>query len=161
MLRHILLATAVVLANPAYAQWIYQEQGGAFDDTPLRIALTGSQFYGLALRCRNTYDLELLFITPEQAEANTIGTFNEMRPLILLRIDDAEPREFPAIADLSDGNLGLIAETDADLATALIDAKRRVAVAVRVMGQLFHEEEFSVQGSTRSVCQLFDGCQLG
>lgn len=147
-------------ATGADAAWLHDEQGGAFSDTPLQIAVGSSGPYGFGFRCHGSEDLEALFLTPERVSDEAAEMTSVIPMTLLVRVDDNEPHEIEAAGNVLDGKLGILAEVTPDLADEVEGAVRRVAVAVDMLGQTYHETEFDVRGSTAAVAALKAGCGL-
>lgn len=150
---------ALVLGpSVAHAQWLHQEQGGAFDDKKMQIAVTAMGNYGFGFRCTGGDDLTAIFLTPEEATDSALETLNLLKPQLLLRVDDLKPHEISASAESTDKGLGVMAEVAGDVAREVRDGAKRVSIAVRVMGEIYHETEFSLRGSTSSISKLMEAC---
>lgn len=154
---------AGLVAGAAQAQWLHQETGGAFDDNPMQLAATaiGGGAYGLGLRCTSPDDLVVLFITPERIEGGLAEIMTSMSPDLLIRVDDNDPVEVkPSIEGQDGDDLSAIAEIDVALVDEINAATRRVSVAIRLAGDLYHETEFNVRGSTAATATLMEKCGL-
>ncbi len=151
------------LATTATAQWIYQEHGSVFEATGTHLALVVSGIYGAGLRCTNSNDLTFIFITPERVDNNnddTLQFLNSVSPELLIRVDDNDIITLSAQADETELGLSLFAASPVSLAEQVIAARSRISVAARVLGQLFHEQSFSVGGSTASVSRIKELCNF-
>ena len=148
-------------AAPASAQWMHDEQKGAFSDVTTNLAFTALGKYGLGFKCTSQDDLMLVFGTPEAIEEQSILTLmTASQPAILVRVDDESILELTGTADAPQGNLMLYSAVDADFLDGASAATRRIAVAVRVLGEMYHEVEFGVMGSGRAIDLLKDGCGI-
>lgn len=155
----VFLASAA-LATPAAAEWHFQEQGSAFDEKKIRVAIAVRPGYAFAFRCTGKDDLDVAFITPEAVEQDAVETLNAVQPEILVRVDDNEIITIPAVIDTGNTEMVLRGVPPTHLATQVIEASSGVSVAVRVIGQLYHEQEFDVLGSTKSVQDLLKACSI-
>lgn len=159
----LLFAAAMILSiltTQASAQWVHQEHGSAFDSQRTQLALTTRGQYAVGLRCTSATDLTVVYITSEAVDSSTLANINMAAPEVLVRIDQNDPFTLPATAELIDGNLSLLADAPVEIANQLITASATASVAVRMLGQIYHETAFNVRGSTASVTTLFDRCSL-
>lgn len=143
----------------ANANWVFQEQGGAFSDDSLKLAVTVSQT-GLALgvRCTNSDKLELAFITEEKIKAKTADTLNLLAPLLRLRVDSNDIIDFDVVLSEADGILMGIATAQPNLLSEIKKAKRKISVVLSIAGEQYHETVFSVRGSTKAMQKLESKC---
>ncbi|WP_156800933.1 hypothetical protein [Oceaniovalibus guishaninsula] len=157
----IVVLAAASFAGPSKAQWMHQEHGGAFDGNAVQMAIAASASYGLALRCRNSDDLEIIYLTPEATEAGTIEVMNAASPTLLLRVDENEMFELAATLELAnDGTVTAISDAPITVPSQVNSATTRVAAALKILGQVFHETEFKVNGSTAATNVLSEKCGL-
>ena len=147
------------LGSSAHAQWMYDEQGGAFSDTKTHIAFTGnSSGYGFGLRCTSIDDLRVVFMTPEEVENSSLKNLNDIGTEILVRVDQNEPYEFIATAQALPTGLGFFASTNGDFVEEFAEGQSDLAVAVRALGQIFHEVRFNTRESQKAIHDMRSGC---
>jgi hypothetical protein len=53
-----------------------------------------------------------------------------------------------------------LGEVDVDLLKSVAAAKSRVAVAMQILGDNYHEKQFNVRGSTNAIGKMLAGCDL-
>lgn len=167
-MRVLLAGLLALAAAPASAEWLYNQQGGAFDDAPMHIAAGQTGAYGFGFRCRYLGTIEAVFITPEQIDADTADMMNQLGVTLLVRADDNEPHRIEGSVESLDGTLAILAEVEHpfgdEVAVPILDevegASRRVAVAFEGIGQIFHETEIDVRGSTSAIAALKQDCGL-
>lgn len=161
MLRFVSVAAiAAFCASAASAQWFHEESGGAFTDTPLQIAGVSVGRYTFGARCTRADDLVLLYITPEQMTSSAARQLTALGPVLLVRVDDDAVLELDAQIDVSGTQAGFVAIPDPELITALAAARGRIAVAARLAGELFHEQEFGVARSGQTLGLLRENCLI-
>ena len=148
-----------LLTSSASAQWVYQGEESAFGGSGTHLALVGDFLYAFGLRCDNS-DLVTVFITPEKVTNDEASVFLLANPKTLLRVDSNPPMTLDAIADSANGKLRVTSVVDRDLAEQVMNAKKRVAVAIEMAGQRFHEKSFTVRGSTNAVKKLLAACSV-
>lgn len=155
-----IIVAAIMSAAPgiASAQWMYQESGGAFDGNALHLGAVSAGPYGFALRCRTADTLEMVFLTPELVDTDTAELMALTFPKILFRVDDLEPFEIEAIAHSQEGLLSLTGEAPPEVLDQVAGANRRIAVAVRVLDEVYHETDFTARGSTAAANSVRSGC---
>ncbi|WP_144295965.1 hypothetical protein [Ancylobacter novellus] len=161
MLRSVFAVVLLLaLSAPAAAQWVYQSDGGEFDDDPLHLAVTAAGKYAFGLRCRKD-STEIVFLTPERiSDDNIVEPMNALEPKLRVRIDKGEIRSFDASIDDADGKLAVIADVDVDFYESVRDAKSSVSVVLTSLGKNYHETKFNVRGSKAAIAKLIKGCAL-
>lgn len=159
---HVGLLVVALLGSTtiASAQWITDEQGGAFDDDPLRIAATAAQDYVFGVRCKADRS-EVVYITPDRSfDRETYKIANSTRPKLRLRIDRGEILTFDAQIDDLDGKAAFIADIGIDVYRAIGNARNSVSVVTVLLGQNYHENSFGVRGTRAAMNKLIAGCKL-
>jgi hypothetical protein len=160
-MRLFAFALAMSVALPVAAEpWVYQEHGSVFEDGKTHIALTAAGSYAVGLRCSGPDDITLIFITPEEADPDNVDLLNQVSPKILVRVDQNDPIEIAAQLDVVESGLTMYGAAPPALGDQLVAAGSGVSVAVRLLGELFHETRFGVQGSTATVSKIMDLCGL-
>ena len=162
MVRLAAITIAVILfSNSAYAYWYFHKEDSAFETSNNFAILTVSDDYGFAIRC-TTDELQARFFTPDQSfkEKDTLVIANSMLPKLLIRIDNKQP--LTLAGTLHKGNNGLVMQADIDRSFVddVSQARRRIAVAMDLLGDIYHETDFSASGSTRVVNKLKKTCPL-
>jgi len=152
---------AVVLATtPASAQWLYQGNESAFDDDGLHLAVTVSGRYGFGLRCRGK-TTEAIYMTPDTSfDADSYKLANISKPLMMIRVDDSPVIEIEVELIDMDGKAAALGEVDPAVFAAARDAKKRVAVALKLLGTNYHEQSFSARGSGNALKKAIAACGL-
>ena len=162
--KYFLLAPFLLIIEAANARWMYLETGGAFDDKPTHVIATVSLGYSLGFRCKDNKSLELIYGTTENAEGSKkeelLRSLNKIDPELLVRIDDNKTLTIETTMTRMQSNVGALSSVQDDVLRQLINANRRISVAVKLAGNLVHEHEFSVTGSTQSGNQLAKNCGL-
>lgn len=162
-MKHVIflcLCGMLFCATDAQAQWVHQEQDNAFDGKRLQISLVVRGNLAVGLQCTNADDLEVVFLTPEEVTADAAAGMNFGRPEILLRVDQKDVHSLRAHASEAQGKLLLQADAPYRVLEELIEAQSAVSVALRFLGAIFHETEFGVMGSTRTLSSLADRCGI-
>ena len=157
----VAVAVAAALATPAAAQWAYDQRGGAFDEAATHLAMTMRETgYSLAVRCQSADDLTLVFLTEETMTDEDSDNLNLFSPLLLVRVDDEAPFELDGVTQVGETGMGIFAPAPIGVLSQINGAKRRVAVAIRVLDDTFHEIEFNARGSTSATAKLKKGCGI-
>ena len=162
MVRRVALAIALsTLVTNAHAQWLFRTEENAFEpDKSMHIAMTvANGGYALGMRCRDG-ERSVIFMTPEKADQ--VSVLNSASPVVMIRVDDNDILEYPA-------QLEVLGDT---VAAGIIDAegvkkafdqaregRRRISVAIKLLGQTMHPTNFNVRGSTRTISQLQEKCE--
>lgn len=156
----ISILTMLVTVQPLKAQWIFQGSESAFGDDAVQLAMTMAKPYALGARCKGD-KIDLVYITPDTSfDKDSYAGMNAMMPEMKVRIDDNPIVVIDAELVDSEGKMLGLAETDTEMLTSIKNAKRRIAIALSVLGKNYHEQSFSVQGSTAAIEKLFKGCNL-
>lgn len=156
----IIAAVATVVATHANANWVYKGSESAFDDNGLHMAVTGTALYGLGFRCRGP-NAEAMYTTPDTSfDTDGYKLANMMQPKLRMRVDDAPVIDLEATLLDIDGSAAALADISPEALAAVRDAKKRVAVVLSLANENYHEQSFSVRGSTRAIEQLFEGCSI-
>ncbi|MFN0263373.1 hypothetical protein ACKTEK_05775 [Tepidamorphus sp. 3E244] len=141
------------------AQWVYQKQESAFGSDSVHLALAaGRGGYALGIRCTGG-DSQIIYITPEKMGDDAVSLINSSGAKLLLRVDEEAVVELDPVASLSDGEALYAADLSIEVAQSIIDARKRVAVAVSWLSNNFHENSFTVRGSTKAVGKILENCQ--
>lgn len=165
ILLRLLFATVAWIgwSCSAGAQWVTHTQEDPFRGNETA-ALTSEGVYSLGFVCTKADDLMMLFVVPEKHDARHDLLLSA--PFKMLVIVDDQPKvTLDARAQVvpSTGWYRFVA-ADADdvapLMKAVASAKRRVAVAVEMLGELAHSKQFTVSGSGRALGKLLANCKL-
>jgi hypothetical protein len=156
-MRSLVFTLAMLAPGVAAAQWHYQGEDSAFGEGGLHIAAVANQLYFFGVRCE-LGQMEAVYATPEDVDDSDTLTLQMLSPEFLLRVDDNEPIEALAVLDSMNGKLRATTEVEYAFADQLRNATRRLAIAIRLGGERFHEQTFSVVGSTRTVDDMMAGC---
>ncbi|MDF1620898.1 hypothetical protein [Pseudothioclava nitratireducens] len=157
----VLIATAAAsFPALAQAQWFNQSWGGAFDGKPNQVAGVESGDYGFALRCTGPVDLVALYITAQSTEDFDFDALNDLGPQVLVRVDEDAPLSLSAVLQDINGYVRAEASAPPELLTQVISAKSRIALALQLDGQLYHEKHFNVVRSTVVGNKLAASCGL-
>lgn len=154
---------ALAAAGAAHADWQHAITEDAFNgDKHIGLALAEPN-YGLGFRCtEGRGDLLLIYMTPERADLEAVKGLTMLGPKLLVIVDDAPRVSLPANVELSAGDDRLAFASDAGDVKALLaaarSAKRRVAVAIEVAGQVLHSVSFRARGSGRALAKVADAC---
>lgn len=154
-----ILAIFYFIASPhiAKAEWLYDVDQSAFGGKAVHLLFNVQIYYGVSVRCDS--QLKILFLTPEDIDSEeTINNINRQWPKLLLRVDDNPPFELTARAFASEGKLFMMAPLDNKFIDELESAQNRVAVAIRMLGTVYHEREFDVLYSTSTAAKLKQAC---
>jgi hypothetical protein len=160
----ITILITMLLASAAHAQWVVTKEDDAFEgDLHIAGAFEGLG-YGVGFRCRDGQAPDLVFMTPEDADAAALQGMAMLGPRILVVIDDDAKVGLGADLDVNAVTGRLMASSsDPNVASLLFrarSAKRRFAVALEVAGKLFHSKSFSAKGSGRALGSLAQSCNL-
>lgn len=166
--RLAISAVAFALSWQARAEWLHTVDENPFTgDGHIAMALEDLSGYGAGFRCTSNTDATLIFATPERISAEDARLLSgEGGPPVdvLVVVDDQPKLTFPAKPDVIVGSekLRFISQTDevADLIRSVMMAKRRVALAVQINGQVLHTKSFSAAGSTKALSALIEGCHI-
>ncbi|WP_422018887.1 hypothetical protein [Roseibium sp.] len=151
-------AVFVGFADVGYAQWLHQKQESAFGSDGLELIITASAGMGFGIRC-SSESIEAVFITKDTSfDDETFLIANATSPKLLLRIDNEAPLELEGMLWDSEGKAAMTAEVEAEFIDGIANAKRRVSVAVKLLGEVYHETSFSAVGSTKAANKLKAGC---
>lgn len=153
-------ALVVFLSGPASAQWVHNAEGSAFDAATMHMAFTGVGEYGVAIRCTNVGDLEIVLIAPEEIDDATISDVNSLGPEMLIRVDDLPPMKLDAKIGPKDNSIVMIAAAPMELLSQVKDGKKEMSSAFGLMGDVFHEQKYNLIGSTAAIEALITGCGL-
>lgn len=152
--------SVILISGTASAQWLHQETGSAFEDTKLQIALVAEGRNAFGLRCSNGTDFEAVFMAPDSMDAEQASLLNALGPELLIRVDDAAPFTLSVQTEMADQNLKMVASSPVELFEQVRDGKSRVSVALRVVGELYHETAFRLNGSTKAVGAVIATCSI-
>lgn len=156
----IVALAVVVAATPASAQWLYQGNESAFGDSGLHLAVTGSGPYGFGLRCSGE-KTEAVYMTPDTSfDTDTYKLANMSKPILMIRVDDNPIVEIEAELINMDGKAAALGDVAPAIFTAVRDAKKRVAVALKLLGENYHEKSFNVRGSGNALKKVIAACNL-
>lgn len=156
----IMFAAAILLigVSGVSAQWHYQAEESAFGTGGVQLAMTGNQNYGFGVRCSGG-NIEAVFLTPDDSfDATTVEMANVTVPKLMIRFDQEQVMELDSSIVLNEGKAGVIAAVETDFIEAVGEAKSRVSVALKLLGEIYHENNFNVRGSTKAAGQLMDAC---
>lgn len=151
-----LVAVIVTVCAPARAQWMYTGEESAFGGTGSHLAATMGGGYVFAFRCDDSGPVAV-YLTPEIFENSDVKDVPPMATM-LLRVDDLEVHKNFAVGESASQKLRFTATADRELLTQVMQAKRRVAVAMQAQGKMFHEQTFNVRGSTTALKRFLAGC---
>lgn len=156
----IIAAAATVVATAANANWVYEGSESAFDDNGIHMAFTGTTLYGLGFRCSGS-NVEAMYTTPDTSfDSDGYKRANMMQPKLKMRVDDAPVINLEAtLLDLN-GSIAALTDVTPEILANVRDAKKRVAVVLSLANENYHEQSFSVRGSTRAIEQLLQGCSI-
>lgn len=125
----------------------------------MHMAIAGNGSYALAIRCENG-EADVVYLTPEEIKPEDAAVMSALKPKIMLRVDDEAVVETVAEIDSANGVLRATSPTTASFAEQVKSAKKRVAVALGLGGQTFHEQKFNARGSTTAVGKVMTSCSL-
>lgn len=164
-MRNLLVIVLVLLGtSAAHAQWMLTKEEDAFEgDMHIAGAFEGIG-YGVGFRCRDADSLSLIYMTPEEVDATTIAGMSFLKPAIVVIVDSEPKVRIPAELEPNSvtGKLSALGD-DAAIEALLFRAraaKKRVAVALEVGGQIFHSKTFSARGSERALGGLAKSCNI-
>lgn len=150
----------LLMSLHAHAQWVHQGRESAFGDSGMQVAATAVPNYGLGLRCQDK-KAEMVYSTPDTSfDKATYNLVNNLKPEILLRVDDQKVVALEAELQDGDGKLMVFADLNLAVIQDIQAAKRRVAVVIRFMEKNWHENSFGVRGSTTAINKMLKGCNL-
>jgi hypothetical protein len=162
--RYVLAMPILAFTTAAQGQWIFKKEENAFDEKKgSHIAITAnSAGYALGARCLAA-EPSLAFVTNEKGvDSKTASSMNSLSPKILFRIDQNTVLEIAADMESRDGTLVATVDNEGEATTVMsqiVNAKQRVAVALKLGDKTFHNVNFNVQGSGRTVKQVLDACK--
>lgn len=148
---------AVHWSFPAAAQWLYQHQESAFGGDSTHLALTADASYVFGLRCDGD-GLVAIFATPEDLSGELGKKVSTIPVALLIRVDSNEVLSFDGAVDSIDGKMRVSAPVQRDLVLQIKEARTRVAVAMTIVGNRFHEVTFNVRGSTTAASRMLVAC---
>ena len=155
-----LACAAMLCAPPAAAQWKYQLNESAFTAEGVNIAMTANAGYAFGFRCQGQ-DMEVLFLTNSNSFTNeSLGASSLAPPQLLVRVDDHAVIEMNISLVENGGKSGAIGYVEMELANAVRNAKKRIAVALRILGEIQHEEWFDVVDSTIAIDKITAACGI-
>ena len=163
MRRRLITILLLVLAGPASAQWVYQSEESAFGSGGTQIMLAPAGYKtALGLRCLKEKSPEIVYMTNDSSfDADTTKVANMTTPKLMLRIDDNDPQELDSTILLTDdGTAMFVAEANKELLNEIGGAKKRVAIAVGLLGETYHENKVGVRGTRKNVDKLISDCKL-
>lgn len=161
MLRSLAAVMMIICSTASTsAQWITQEQGGAFDNDPLQISLTARGNYALGLRCKSNQS-EMLFITKDRSfDRSTAKMANVTSPKLLIRVDRGEIIRLEGKVDIIDGDAVVVADAGVEVYRSIGAGRKSVEIAIEMIGTLLHETSFGVSGSRAAMNSLISKCKL-
>jgi hypothetical protein len=121
--------------------------------------MTVSGNYALGFVCQGD-NARFVYITPEKYSDKLSASMGLLGPKLLVRVDDADVVKLDVMFEDANGLIKMLTddESASDLAVAVSTAKKRVAIAVELGGQLFHKTNFGVSGSKDAVGKSLNGC---
>ncbi len=150
----------LLTCGTAAAQWVYQKQESAFDDDASNVALTAVGKYGFGVRCTGGA-AELVFITPDSSfNDDTYEFANLTGPVLLLRTDNDPVQQLAIKLQDVDGTAVARGDADVELIRKIAGAKKRVSVALKLVGETYHEQQFNVRGSSKAIEKVIEACGL-
>lgn len=156
----LVIFTCIVSVAPASARWLYEKKESAFGSNTLSMMFTANAQYGFGIRCSSD-ELEAVFATPDRSfDEDTLILANATIPKLLLRIDDHEPRELIAEIYDQDGEAVIVADVGQEVVADIGSARSKISVAIRLLGEIYHEQTFSALGSTAAASKLNVSCDL-
>lgn len=159
-------ALAVLGASSAAAQWIHEQgEDDPFAGGAQHMALTVSSLgEGVIFRCTSQGDLALLYISLEKPDAAEAKIFAKMPAKLLVIVDDDPKQEYAAMIDTTpDGGryrFTAVSPDLAPLARRAATAKKRLAIAVELLGKRVYSAAVNVRGSKVAIGRLANGCKL-
>lgn len=156
------LVLALLFSATAVAQWIYNEEEDTFGEGGEKMILVTDLFTGFGVKC-SPAGLRAFYATPEKVEeGTTLEAVNRTHPKLLVRVDKNPPYELDATFDVTMENRARAWADDIPpkLVKEIRDAKRRIAVAVRILGKIYHKNSYPVRGSTAAARRLIKRCSL-
>lgn len=163
----MLISIVMIAAGSSvvHADWAHSMTEDPFQgDAHVAVAVEPGSGYAAGFRCIVGQDAELsfIFMTPEKME--DVRALSAMPIKLLVIVDDQPKVELEGTADtVGDADHLRIYSKDpavSGLIKAALDAKRRLAVAAEMVGQIFHSHTFSMRGSTRAISEFTSGCKL-
>lgn len=169
-MRRVGLAFAsMLLCGSATAQWFSDGSDNPFDKTQMRWVFTASkEGLGFGFRCEGSDpdNAALLFITNERATDDAAAKLSLLSPQLSIIVDDGERRDLTARIDAVDITGATMLRVIVNGETAIVEAdrignaKRRVSVALSVLGKTFHATNFGVRGSRKEIGNAFKACGI-
>jgi len=156
-------------AGNASAQWMTQKDDNPFEKTKSRWVFTAAApSYGFGFACAgpDLQSAKILFITAEEIDAGSAAVMSQLSPEIAVIIDDGERFDVPASVDtvkIESASLLRLSASGEDaikVAQAVGAARRRVSVAVTMVGQVLHPKNFGVSGSKRQIEEAIAACGI-
>lgn len=152
-------AGALIFVAPAQAEWYYQGEKSAFGTQGTHMALGHNGLYAFGFRCDQD-DVAGIFITPEDLDDASAEGLTFLAPKLLIRVDDRAVHEHFGVVESANGKLRVSVTVRPSLLEQVRDAKRRIAVAIRMSDRTFHEASFSARGSTSALRSFLANCDI-
>lgn len=158
-MKYWLLAGLLISASPSHAEWHYQGEKSAFGSQGNHLALGYNGLYGFGFRCDQD-EVAGIFITPEDLDDDGAKSLTFLFPMLLVRVDNLDPHEHFGIVESANGKLRVSATISNNLLEEVRDAKRRIAVAIRMSDKTFHETSIPARGSTSALRSFLANCEV-
>lgn len=169
-MRRVLFALAsMVVCGGAWAQWFSDGSDNPFENTQMRWVFTAAESgAGFGFRCEGADpdNAGLLFITRERITDEAAASLSLLSPQLSIIVDNGERRDLDASIDAVEISGAMLLRVIANGETAIVEAdrignaRRRVSVALSVLGKTFHATNFGVRGSRREIDNAFKSCGI-
>lgn len=152
-----LLLSYFALATASHAAWYYHLEESTFDtDTHLLLAERAPYFFGL--RCQGN-EVRFVFSTPDRSfNAETMAMANAIDPIVLFKVDNGDVLNLSGEIRDNNGEAIITGHAENALLDSIENAQSKVAVALKLLGDVYHETQFGASGSTAKAKQFRAAC---
>lgn len=158
----LMLAASFGWSSSVRAQWINTVAEDAFNgDQQIAMIPDVAAGYFFGFRCSNADDLAMIFGTPETSSGHE-GSVASMTKMMVI-IDGEPARSFDVSIDTWGENKFRFNADSVEVSNVILavgKAKRRVAVAIDLLGKKYHSRVFKLNGSGRAVDKLVKSCEI-
>lgn len=144
-------------ASASHAAWYYHMEESTFGtDTHLLLAERSPYFFGL--RCEGD-EVRFVFSTPDRSfNAETMAMANAIDPIVLFKVDSGEVLNLSGEIRDNNGEAIITGPAEDVLLDSIENAKSKVSVALKLLGDVYHETQFGASGSTAKAKQFRRSC---
>jgi len=156
-LTALLFLSYLASASASHAAWYYHMEESTFGtDTHLLLAERAPYFFGL--RCQDQ-EVRFVFSTPDRSfNAETMAFANATDPILLFKVDSSEVINLSGEIRDNNGEAIFTGPAEKVLLDSIENAKSKVSVALKLLGEIYHETQFGASGSTAKAKQFRLAC---